>query len=270
MAESLERSVQLLGESEPTLQTVTTLESSWLLIILGIFIGCLALEKIRPARRYSTKRKLNSYVTNLTTFFGNNLVLSLFSVTSLYGIAAHLSSGGLLSGTSNAPLKWALSFLLFDLFLYGWHYTNHHVSWLWRFHRIHHSDKSYNVTTALRFHIGGLLLTLFAKAVFILAVGIEAHVLLFCEAVTLLFQLFHHSNITFSGEQLLAKLFIVPARHRVHHSTRRDEHDHNYGAVFSVWDRLFVQGKRRFPPTSAWHESRTRTLASCCGLPPGI
>lgn len=103
------------------------------------------------------------------------------------------------------------------------------------------------MTPALRFHIGGLLLTLFAKAVFILAVGIEAHVLLFCEAVTLLFQLFHHSNITFSGEQLLAKLFIVPAGHRVHHSTRRDEHDHNYGAVFSVWDRLFRTGKEAVP-----------------------
>jgi hypothetical protein len=32
---------------------------------------------------------------------------------------------------------------------------------------------------------------------------------------------------------------IVPRLHRVHHSAKRAEHDRNYGAVFSFWDRLF-------------------------------
>ena len=27
--------------------------------------------------------------------------------------------------------------------------------------------------------------------------------------------------------------------HRTHHSTQRNEHDSNYGAVLSLWDRLF-------------------------------
>ena len=31
----------------------------------------------------------------------------------------------------------------------------------------------------------------------------------------------------------------MPSLHRVHHSTERYQHDNNYGAVFSVWDRLF-------------------------------
>ena len=50
--------------------------------------------------------------------------------------------------------------------------------------------------------------------------------------------MFHHANIRFSGESLLAKLVVVPYLHRLHHSTLRSEHDHNYGAVFSIWDRL--------------------------------
>ncbi|MGZ8135794.1 MAG: DUF2934 domain-containing protein [Methylococcaceae bacterium] len=34
-------------------------------------------------------------------------------------------------------------------------------------------------------------------------------------------------------------MIVVPSLHRVHHSAQRSEHDHNYGAVFSFWDRLF-------------------------------
>jgi len=38
---------------------------------------------------------------------------------------------------------------------------------------------------------------------------------------------------------LLGRVLIVPYLHRAHHSIQRSEHDHNYGAVLSVWDRLF-------------------------------
>ena len=40
------------------------------------------------------------------------------------------------------------------------------------------------------------------------------------------------------GEKLLGQFIIVPSLHRTHHSTQRCEHDSNYGAVLSLWDRL--------------------------------
>jgi hypothetical protein len=57
--------------------------------------------------------------------------------------------------------------------------------------------------------------------------------------MTTLFLMFHHSNLAFKGEGILDHLIIVPYLHRLHHSTQRHEHDSNYGAVLSVWDRLF-------------------------------
>ena len=54
-----------------------------------------------------------------------------------------------------------------------------------------------------------------------------------------LFIMFHHTNISFKGEKLLGHVIIVPSLHRTHHSTQRSEHDSNYGAVLSLWDRLF-------------------------------
>jgi hypothetical protein len=77
------------------------------------------------------------------------------------------------------------------------------------------------------------------KAGFIIILGIDKTTALACEATTTLFIMFHHTNIAFPGETQLSRLIIVPALHRVHHSIERIEHDQNYGAVMSLWDRLF-------------------------------
>jgi hypothetical protein len=77
------------------------------------------------------------------------------------------------------------------------------------------------------------------KAAFIVVMGVQSAVVLANEVVITLMIMLHHANIRFPGESWLAKIFIVPYLHRVHHSTLRKEHDNNYGAVFSFWDRLF-------------------------------
>lgn len=59
------------------------------------------------------------------------------------------------------------------------------------------------------------------------------------EAIITFFVMFHHTNISFKGEILLGRVLIVPYLHRAHHSIQRNEHDNNYGAVLSLWDRLF-------------------------------
>jgi Fatty acid hydroxylase superfamily/Protein of unknown function (DUF2934) len=59
------------------------------------------------------------------------------------------------------------------------------------------------------------------------------------ETVVTICIMFHHTNTSFRHEQLLGRVMIVPFLHRLHHSTERSEHDRNYGAIFSVWDKLF-------------------------------
>jgi hypothetical protein len=77
------------------------------------------------------------------------------------------------------------------------------------------------------------------KAALIIVLGIEVTCLVANEAIITLFTMLHHANITFPGEKLLGRVIITPYLHRVHHSTLRSEHDRNYGAVLSIWDRLF-------------------------------
>jgi sterol desaturase/sphingolipid hydroxylase (fatty acid hydroxylase superfamily) len=173
--------------------------------------------------------------------------MSLFSVSSLLIVASNYAHYGLLGNMPDGPVKWAASFILFDFAVYVWHYLGHKSEFLWRFHKIHHSDKSYNVTTGLRFHVFDQLLEVLVKCACVVLFGVSAGIVVVCEIVRMFFVLFHHGNFTFPGERLLSYFIITPHLHRAHHSTLRSEHDSNYGIVLSVWDILFNTRKELVP-----------------------
>ncbi|NTV99092.1 MAG: sterol desaturase family protein [Chlorobiaceae bacterium] len=134
-----------------------------------------------------------------------------------------------------------LIILLIDLWMYVWHRLNHETAFLWRFHSIHHSDPSLDVTTSWRFHYIEILLSelLRLPLFMLLGAGIE-HLLLYSLLMTPVIE-FHHSNISIPPAlDRLARLVIPsPMMHRLHHSRLRNEHDTNYGSMLSLWDRLF-------------------------------
>lgn len=210
-------------------------------------IFCIYREGRRPFLRRGVQAVMRSYRFNLATFLFNDFTLWLLSVPSLYFVADTFSGIGLLSGMEEGALKFLACFLLLDFTMYAWHFAMHHDDGLWVFHRLHHSDPSLNVTTGLRYHAGELVLEVIVRSAFIVALGVDADIMLASQAVISLFVLLHHTNTVLPGERWLAWLFIVPRLHRVHHSVRRDEHDSNYGAVFSIWDRLFGTLKEQEP-----------------------
>lgn len=208
-------------------------------VVLALFALLFALEVGCGHRQEPRKTTRNSYLSNLGTFLLNDTLMSLMSVSSLLLLAQHYRCFGVLRFVPDSGLQSLLCFILFDLVLYLWHRANHQFDSLWRFHKVHHSDISMNVTTAFRLHFVEVVLTTVVKALFVIVMGIEAKVLLANEALITLMVMFHHANLSFKGEQWLGKLIIVPALHRLHHSVLRQEHDSNYGAAFSLWDRLF-------------------------------
>ncbi|NTU97090.1 MAG: sterol desaturase family protein [Chlorobiaceae bacterium] len=131
--------------------------------------------------------------------------------------------------------------LLIDLWMYAWHRLNHETALLWKFHSIHHSDATLDVTTSWRFHYIEILFSeLLRFPLFMLiGAGIE-HLLLYSLLMTPVIE-FHHSNISIPpAMDRLARLIIPsPMMHRLHHSRQRSEHDSNYGSMLSLWDRLF-------------------------------
>ena len=211
------------------------------------FIALLVIEKRQPYRHFATKIYKESFVTNMMAFLVNNLILAAIRASSLFLIAQQFASHGLLAGMSNGPLKWLLAFAFFDLAIFAWHYASHKSEYLWRFHKIHHSDKCFNVSTGFRFHVFDLMLEIVYKSIFVVVIGVDAYLVLSIEIIELFFIFFHHANIRVPNEDNLSRFIITPSLHRVHHSTLRSEHDSNYGIVLAFWDRIFNTRKELVP-----------------------
>ena len=130
--------------------------------------------------------------------------------------------------------------MLFDFWMYVWHRINHVIPFLWRFHRVHHSDPSMDVTTASRFHIGEIVLSSIFRIPIIMLLGVHLGELLLYETIAFAVVQLHHANITLSSriDKLLRMLIISPYMHKIHHSDWQPETDSNYGSLFSFWDRL--------------------------------
>jgi len=209
------------------------------LTLLMVFATLATLEFHAPREKIPKKHLRQSYKTNFSLFIFNSISMSLVSASSLLILAKRYSGKGLLNTLFSPAWKAVLSFLLLDLLMYLWHKASHSFDCLWMFHKVHHNDPYLNITTSFRIHILELLITNILKAVLIILLGIEEAMVLTIEAIMTLFVMFHHTNISFMGEKLLGHVIIVPSLHRTHHSTQRNQHDSNYGAVLSLWDRLF-------------------------------
>ncbi|HEX9000953.1 MAG TPA: sterol desaturase family protein [Blastocatellia bacterium] len=202
----------------------------------------LALESWTPAARGRHHRFRHA---------ARNLMLGLINVTMSALLAAPLIAGlslwaessgfGLLRLVQLPPIAaTAVAILLFDGWMYLWHRANHELGFLWRFHRVHHSDPEMDATTATRFHTGEILISSALRLAVIPLLGITVGQLLVYEMLLLPVILFHHSNVRCSErvDRWLRLVIVTPAIHRVHHSRLRAETDSNYSSVFSFWDRI--------------------------------
>ena len=103
-------------------------------------------------------------------------------------------------------------------------------------------DQWLDVTSAVRFHFGEVILSALIRAVVIICLGISWQSVIVFEVLVLICSGFHHSNVRLPVklEQWLSRVLITPSIHWVHHHEIQRDTDSNYGTIFSFWDRLFV------------------------------
>jgi sterol desaturase/sphingolipid hydroxylase (fatty acid hydroxylase superfamily) len=130
-------------------------------------------------------------------------------------------------------------FLILDAWAYLWHRANHSIPFLWRFHRLHHSDHEMDCSTSARFHVGELGIAATTRLPFIVAFGLSPLAIVVHETVLVAVSQFHHSNLSLGRrDRWLRWLIVTPAMHHVHHSRRLAESNSNYASVLSIWDRI--------------------------------
>lgn len=213
---------------------------------LGLFVLFAALETLAPRRARAVPRT-GRWFTNLAMAGIDTLVLRAMAIALPFlAVGAAVDAWRLgwgLFHNINWPF-WAealLSILILDFAIWAQHLITHKVPFFWRFHRVHHADRDFDVTTAVRFHPVEIAASMGLKIGLIYLIGPPALAVLVFEILLNGTALFNHANLALPRwlDAVLRLVIVTPDMHRVHHSILRDEHDSNYGFALSVWDRIF-------------------------------
>jgi len=138
--------------------------------------------------------------------------------------------------------KIMVGLMLMDLIgAYAPHWVEHHVTWMWQFHVIHHTDQHVDTTTANRHHPGESVIRFIFALIAVFIVGASMWLVFLYQSMSVVMTQFNHSNVKMPAwlDNALVLIFCTPNMHRVHHHYRQPYSDTNYGNIFSFWDRLF-------------------------------
>ena len=215
-------------------------------IFFGLFVLFAAIEAWIPrrkrvqtrAKRWTTNWAIS--ILNTGTIYLMALLMPLLAVGAAYD--AGVNGWGLFNAL-NWPgwLEVLLAVLILDFVIWFQHLISHKINFLWRFHRVHHSDRDLDVTSAFRFHPVEIAFSMLLKIGLVYLLGPAALAVVLFEIILNGTAMFNHANMKLPKklDALIRLVLVTPDMHRIHHSDKRAEHDSNYGFAMSVWDRIF-------------------------------
>jgi sterol desaturase/sphingolipid hydroxylase (fatty acid hydroxylase superfamily) len=138
------------------------------------------------------------------------------------------------------PAWWnaLVALVLVDLAGYWMHRAQHQVSWLWRFHKVHHSSTQLDWFAGARRHPFDEALGKVALFVPLVWVGFGPEVLGALGGFLSLWVGLTHTNTRWRFARIRRWLG-TPDMHHWHHAQVSSGHGHNFAVFFTVWDRLF-------------------------------
>lgn len=216
------------------------------IFLIVIFASLETVWPRRLANKYSKYRRLNNLLLLTTNFIAVRFLVPLATVE--LALATTEKEFGLFNLISMPVLlNIILTIIIFDLLIYLQHIVFHKFHFLWRIHRVHHSDVEIDVTTGIRFHPVEIVLSMFYKLLAVYLIGPLAISIIIYEILLNAAAIFGHSNIKLGTgiDNLLRTILVTPDMHRIHHSVLRREIDSNYGNIFSIWDKLFKTYRAR-------------------------
>ncbi|RJQ51368.1 MAG: sterol desaturase family protein [Nitrospiraceae bacterium] len=216
-------------------------------IRLGFFFGVFAvmavLELIAPRRVLKTSKAARWFNNLSITFIDSAAVRLIFPLMAFDVAKLSAERGWGIFNNIGVPVLTAgvISVIVLDLIIYLQHVAVHYMKPLWMFHRMHHTDLDFDVTTGTRFHPGEIVLSMGIKIVSVIIIGAPPWSVVAFEVLLNATSMFNHSNVKFPpGLDRALRLFVVtPDMHRVHHSVIINEYNSNFGFNLPWWDRIF-------------------------------
>jgi sterol desaturase/sphingolipid hydroxylase (fatty acid hydroxylase superfamily) len=208
----------------------------------ALFLILAAWEHLAPRRQLALGRSPR-WITH-AIFAASNLVTgrAMILLVSVGGAASWAQASGFGLFILTSWPGWAeglLAFIVLDFAIWLQHLLMHKVPLLWRMHKVHHSDRDLDVSSALRFHPFEIAVSVLYKSAWVAVLGVPVWTALAFELWLNANALFNHSNIALPRwlDRFLRPLLVTPDYHFVHHSVRVGEQHRNFGFAISLWDR---------------------------------
>jgi sterol desaturase/sphingolipid hydroxylase (fatty acid hydroxylase superfamily) len=228
--------LELLGFSVST----ALAQSARSMALIVLLAALLLAQRWRPFRGDAAWRRWQNLALGALSALITYLIIPLGAL----GVAFWAQRTGIgLFNWIAAPiwLQWLVSILILDCAIYWQHRATHSIDWLWRLHRVHHSDTAFDVTLGLRFHPLEIALSMLYKMLIVLSLGISPAIVVVYEFLLAACALLTHVDVALPStlERYTRLLFVTPDWHRIHHSTVHAEANSNFGNFLSIWDRVF-------------------------------
>ena len=144
---------------------------------LGVFITILAVialwETFQPKRPWHLSRMTRWTNHILLSMFNTIVVRLIIPLTAAaYALTLELEGIGLLNWLGLPVwISIVVAVLILDLAIYVQHVWFHKLEFFWRFHRMHHTDLDFDVTTGVRFHPIEIVISMLIKFAVISLLG---------------------------------------------------------------------------------------------------
>jgi len=212
------------------------------ILVGGIFLFWV-IEGVFPLFQFGYKKVRHAAINSVLTGF--------FLIIGLLFASVLLSASDWVTENNFGILNWVMlpiwlqiviGVMLLDFFgAYLVHWVEHKVKFMWKFHLVHHSDTTVDVTTGLRHHPGEAVFRMVFTIMGVIVVGAPIWIVFFYQTMSAAFTHFNHANIKLPKrlDNTLSLVFVTPDMHKVHHHYTQPLTDTNYGNIFAIWDRVF-------------------------------
>ncbi|MBL7996687.1 sterol desaturase family protein [bacterium] len=217
--------------------------------LIGISVFFYSLELLMPWRKNQPKIRKDFWLDGFYMFF-NFFIFSLIGYYAVSNVFSKAFDDFLyLFGIHNLVAiriqsfpawgQWLTLFLLRDFIHWNIHRLLHRFSFLWEFHKVHHSVEQMGFAAHLRYHWMETVVyrTLEYIPLGMIGFGIQDFYIVHIFAISV--GHFNHSNISVPLGPL-KYIFNNPQMHIWHHAkTIPDPYGVNFGLTLSIWDYLF-------------------------------
>lgn len=219
--------------------------------LLGLSLVVWVLEILLPWRKDQKVIRKGFWLDSFYILF-NFFLFSLIGYNALSNVGVQLFSDFLgIFGVDNIVALevqgfpvWAqllIMFVIADFIQWNVHRQLHKRSWLWEFHKVHHSVKEMGFAAQFRFHFMETIIYKTVQYIPLAMIGFGIEEFFVVHMFTVLIGHINHANVGWSYGKL-GYVFNNPKMHIWHHAKDLpEEHPEgmNFALSLSLWDYLF-------------------------------